>query len=66
MGKLKIISDKSGTYEAGCIITQMDFLSKYFRTFPNDSYCAYYERIPMPSAIDMIAEKLGIEYKYVA
>ena len=38
MGKLKIISDKSGTYEVGSIITQMDFLSKYFRTFPNDEH----------------------------
>lgn len=66
MGKLKIISDKSGTYEVGTIITQMDFISKYFRTFPNDEHRVYYERIPMPSAIDMIAEKLGVEYKYVA
>jgi len=66
MGKLKIISDKSGTYEVGSAITQMDFLSKYFRTFHGDNHRGYYVRIPMTSAVDLIAEKLGIEYKYVA
>lgn len=66
MGKLKIISDKSGTYEAGSVITQSDFLSKYFRAFPNDKYRLYYARIPMLSAIGMIVEKLGIEYEYIA
>ena len=65
MGKLKIISDKSGTYEVGSAITQMDFLSKYFRTFPGDNHRGYYVRIPMTSAIDLIAEKLGVEYKYI-
>lgn len=66
MGKIKILSDKSGTYEVGGIILQIDFLSKYFRTYPNDHHIGWMQNVPMPTAIDSIAEKLGIEYKYVA
>ena len=65
MGKIKILSDKSGTYEVGGIILQIDFLSKYFKTYPNDPHIGWMQNVPMPAAIDSIAEKLGIEYKYV-
>lgn len=66
MGKIKILSDKSGTYEVGGIILQIDFLSKYFKAFPNDPHIGWMQRVPMPAAIDSVAEKLGIEYEYVA
>ena len=66
MGKIKILSDKSGTYDVGGIILQIDFLSKYFKTYPTDPHIGWMQNVPMPTAIDSIAEKLGIEYKYVA
>ena len=66
MGKIKILSDKSGTYEVGGIFLQIDFLSKYFKTYPNAPHIGWMQNVPMPTAIDSIAEKLGIEYKYVA
>lgn len=61
-----IISDRSGTFEAGTTLTQVGFLSRYFRVRPDDEYNGYYESIPMPSAIGMIAGALGIEYRYVS
>ena len=65
MGKIKITSSTNDTYKVGDTIDMMAFLSDYFRNCIDRDYVAYLQRIPMPSAVEIIAEELGIEYEFV-
>lgn len=68
MGKIKIIHDKDGGYgyPIGTILS-VEELFKDFRESDDcdDSLYNYLCRIPIPAAVDIIAEKWGISYKYV-
>ena len=65
MGTIKITSSTNDTYKVGATIDMMAFLSDYFRNCTDRDYVAYLQRIPMPSAVEIIAEELGIEYEFV-
>ena len=68
MGKIKILNDADGAYgyPAGTILP----IAELFRNFEhsddcNESLYDYLCRIPIPAAIDIIAEKWGLDYKFV-
>lgn len=65
MGTIKITSSTNDTYKVGDTIDMMAFLSSYFKSCNDEGHRAYLERIPMPSAVEIIAEELGIEYEFV-
>ena len=68
MGKIIILSDTDGAYgyPVGTSITIME-LFKDFRKSDDcdDNLYDYLCRIPIPHAVDMIAEKRGFDYKFV-
>lgn len=65
MGTIKITNSTNDTYKVGDTIDMMQFLSDYFRNCTDRDYVAYLQRIPMPSAVHIIAEKLGFEYTFI-
>lgn len=65
MGKIQILSSTNDDYKVGDTIDMMVFLSDYFRNCTDRDYVAYLQRIPMPSAVHIIAEKLGFEYTFI-
>ena len=64
-GTILILSSKNDAYKECSKIDMMDFLSDYFRSCEDKEYVAYLQRIPMPSAVEIIAKKLEFEYKFV-
>ena len=68
MTKIEIIHDSDVAYGIpdGTIISAEKLL-KDFRDSDDcdDSLYDYLCRIPIPAAVDIIAEKWGLEYKYV-
>ena len=68
MGKIKILGDVDGDYgyPVGTILP-VDELFKDFRESDDcdDSLYNYLCGIPIPYAVDIIAEKLGLDYKFV-
>lgn len=68
MGKIKILRDADGGYgyPVGTILS-IDELFKDFRKSNDcdDKLYDYICRIPIPHAVDMIAEKWGVDYKFV-
>lgn len=68
MGKIKIIHDPDGDYgyPAGTILP-IEELFKDFRESDDcdDSLYNYLCGIPIPYAVDMIADKWGLDYKFV-
>jgi len=68
MGKIKILKDVGGDYgyPIGTILS-VDELFKDFRDSDDcdDSLYDYLCRIPIPHAVDVIAEKWGLDYKFV-
>ena len=68
MGKIKILGDMAGAYgyPVGTIISVEELL----RDFRESNECTedmykYLCGIPIPYAVDMIAEKWGLDYKFV-
>lgn len=64
-GTILILSSKNDAYKEGSKIDMMQFLSDYFRTCDDRNDVAYLQGIPMPAAVEIIAERLGFEYKFV-
>lgn len=65
MGKIKILSDRDGVYEIGSIVNVMDFIQSYIDCCTDNSTTEWITVIPIPSAVNFIAEAWGIDYKYV-
>ena len=68
MGKIKILGDADGGYgyPVGTIIP----IEELFKDFRKSNDCDdklynYLCRIPIPHAVDMIAEKWGLDYELV-
>lgn len=68
MGNIKILNDADGDYgyPVGTILP-IDKLFKDFRDSNdcNDEFYKYLCGIPIPHAVDAIAEKWGLDYKFV-
>lgn len=65
MGKIKILSDRDGVYEIGSIVNVMDFIQSYIDCCTDNSITEWITVIPIPSAVNFIADAWGIDYKYV-
>lgn len=65
MGKIKITSDKNGVFKSDATMDVMDFMSQYFKKTEDKSLVDWLQRIPIPSAVDYIAQELGLTYKFV-
>lgn len=65
MGKIKITSDKYGVWKTDTIVNVMDFLSQYFKETSDESLIGWLQRIPIPSAVDYVAQERGLTYKFV-
>lgn len=65
MGKIKILSDRDGVYEVGSVVNVMDLIRSWMDCCTDDSLKGWISRIPMPSAVQFIADAWGIDYKYV-
>ena len=68
MGKIKILrdADRGYGYPIGTILS-VEELFKDFRESDDcdDSLYSYLCGIPIPYAVDVIAEKCGLDYKFV-
>ena len=56
---IKITSSTNKDYEVG----QVMCADRLYSAFKNEKEIDWLERIPMPTAIDYMAEKLGIKYE---
>lgn len=65
MGKIKILSDRDGVYEVGSVVDVMSIIRDYLNCCTDNSLKGWIERIPIPSAVDFIADAWGIEYKFI-
>ena len=65
MGKIKILSDCSGTYKIGSVVKLYDFIDDYSKRQWDGQWRFYLSRIPMVDAAEIIAKELGIDYKFV-
>lgn len=65
MGKIKILSDRDGVYQVGSIIDVMQFIQAYIDHCNDKSTNEWLCVIPIPSAVNFIAEAWGIEYEFV-
>lgn len=68
MGKIKILGDADGAYgyPVGTILS----IEELFKDFRESNECTedlydYLCGIPIPYAVDTIAEELGLEYEFV-
>lgn len=65
MGKIKITSDKYGVFKHDTIMNVMDFMRQYFNEMEDKALVDWLQRIPIPSAVDYIAQEWGLTYKFV-
>ena len=66
MGKIYVINDKTKVRKMGDVIDVMDFIKEYLDSIVEDSRLKeWLWRIPIPSAVDYIANEWGISYKFV-
>ena len=68
MGKIKILRDADGGY--GYPVGTTLSVEELFKDFRESDDCdgslySYLCGIPIPHAVDMIAEKWGLDYKFV-
>ena len=68
MGHIKILSDTDGGY--GYLVGEVIDINQLFKDFKESDDCddklyEYLCRIPIPYAVDMIAEKWGLDYAFV-
>ena len=65
MGKIKITSDKYGVFKSDTVMNVMDFMSQYFKETEDKSLVDWLQCIPIPSAVDYIAQEWGLTYRFV-
>ena len=65
MGKIKITSDKYGVFKSDTTMDIMDFMRQYFNEIEDKSLVDWLQRIPIPSAVDYIAQEWGLTYRFV-
>ena len=65
MGKIKITTDKYGVFKSDTVMNVMDFMSQYFKETEDKSLVGWLQRIPIPSAVDYIAQEWGLIYRFV-
>ena len=65
MGKIKITTDKYGVFKSDTVMNVMDFMSQYFKETEDKSLVDWLQRIPIPSAVDYIAQEWGLTYRFV-
>lgn len=65
IGKIRIEKDSSNTYKVGEVVDLWDFFHAYKGKCKDESLWGYLTRIPIPAAVKMMTEELGIEYEYV-
>lgn len=66
MGKIYVINDKTKVRKIGDIIEVEDFIEEYLDSIVEDSSLkAWLCSIPIPAAVDYIANEWGITYKFV-
>ncbi len=66
MGKIKILSDDGGVYEAGQVVSVKDLIQSFCGCLHyGKDLIDYVCRIPIPSAVALIAEKWGLRYEFV-
>jgi len=65
MGNVRILNDNGGVYEQGSIVDVGQLITDYCDCTDDQGIIDYLWRIPIPSAIDFIAEAWGIEYEFV-
>ena len=65
MGKIKITSDKYGVFKSDTTMDIMDFMTQYFNEMEDKSLVDWLQRIPIPSAVDYIAQEWGLTYRFV-
>lgn len=68
MGKIKILRDADGAYgyPVGTILSIKELFECFCESDDcDDNLYDYLCRIPIPHAVDMIAEKWGLDYTFV-
>ena len=65
MGKIKITSDKHGVFKSDTTMDVMDFMMQYFDETEDKELVDWLQRIPIPSAVDYIAQEWGLTYRFV-
>lgn len=66
MGKIYVINDKTKVRKIGDVIEVQDFIEEYLDSIVEDSNLkAWLCSIPIPAAVDYIANEWGITYKFV-
>ena len=65
MGKIKITSDKYGVFKSDTVMNVMEFMTQYFNEMEDKSLVDWLQRIPIPSAVDYIAQEWGLTYRFV-
>lgn len=65
MGKIKITSDKYGVFKSDTTMDIMDFMTQYFNEIEDKTLVGWLQRIPIPSAVDYIAQEWGLTYRFV-
>ena len=65
MGKIKITSDKYGVFKSDTVMNVMDFMSEYFKEREDKALVGWLQRIPIPSAVDYIAQEWCLTYRFV-
>ena len=65
MTKVKITTDKHKVFKTDTEIDVMDFMRMYFNETEDKSLVSWLQRIPIPSAVDYIAQEWGLTYKYI-
>ena len=65
MGKIKITSDKHVVFKSDTTMDVMDFMMQYFDETEDKELVDWLQRIPIPSAVDYIAQEWGLTYRFV-
>ena len=65
MGKIKITSDKHVVFKSDTTMDIMDFMTQYFNEMEDKALVSWLQRIPIPSAVDYIAQEWGLTYRFV-
>lgn len=65
MGQIEIIYDPGKVYEEGTVLPVEELIEQYRETLPSMNVYDWLCRIPIPTAVDFIAEAWGISYRFV-
>ena len=65
MGEIRIIRDSGNVYQNGEIVSVADFIQSWTDCTDDQGTIDFVWRIPIPSAVDFIADAWGIEYEFV-